>query len=296
MDDAQVASAHTAAQDAANAAAVQLRTLRAHSELTTASALFDEVWGRDPSAGAIVAPEMLRALLHAGNQVSGAFAGQEMVAATAAFLGRDPSGGLHLHSHVTGVRAGSQGRGVGLACKLHQRAWALEHAITRVRWTFDPLIRRNAVFNLTRLGARVLAYEHDVYGPMQDARNAGLPTDRLLCEWDLLERRVVRAASGQVAGPDRDRLVAAGAVPALQVAEDEMPQVAVTDAPRRLVQVPADIEAIRARDRGLAAAWASAIHEALGGPLRAGTHRVSGITPDGWYVLAADPGVEELQG
>jgi hypothetical protein len=34
--------------------------------------LFDTVWGRDDSAGTILAPEALTALVHAGGQVSAA--------------------------------------------------------------------------------------------------------------------------------------------------------------------------------------------------------------------------------
>jgi predicted GNAT superfamily acetyltransferase len=59
------------------------------------------------------------------------------------------------------------------------------------------------------------------------------------------------------------------------------------------VRVPPDIEAIRARDRDLAAAWAEALRDTLGALVGAGW-RVTGATRDGWYVLSAGDGVTEL--
>ncbi len=43
-------------------------------------------------------------------------------------------------------------RGVGHALKLAQRAQCLDQDIHLVRWTFDPMIARNAWLNLGKLG------------------------------------------------------------------------------------------------------------------------------------------------
>lgn len=292
MDDL-VAEARAVAGRAAAESGVRLRELDRIEELQAASRLFDRVWGRDADAGSIIATELLRAMEHAGCQVTGAFAADdELVGATAAFLGwdgRQP----HLHSHITGVAPAHQGRGIGRTLKHHQRYWALQHGITRVRWTYDPLVRRNAVLNLVHLGARATRFEEDLYGPMADARNRGLPTDRLLVDWELTERRVRAAAQGRPAEPDLGRLRHAGAEEAVRVGPDDTPLLSATDADHRLVQVPEDIEAIRAADRELAGAWAEAVREALGPPLASG-FRISGFTRDGWYVLVRPQGVEEL--
>ena len=72
--------------------------------------------------------------------------------------------GLHLHSHMNAVDPAARGRGIGLALKLRQRALCLEHGVAEVRWTYDPLIRRNARMNLVRLGAEVIAFHPDFYG------------------------------------------------------------------------------------------------------------------------------------
>jgi predicted GNAT superfamily acetyltransferase len=285
--------ATTLAEEAATAAGVRVRDLHEPAELTVASALLDSIWGREPDQGPMLAPEALIALAHAGGQVIGAFAGEDLVGATVAFVGLSERGTPHLHSHVTGVTPQVAGQGVGRALKLHQRAWCLHRGVTTVRWTFDPLVRRNAVFNLVTLGALATAYQRDVYGPMSDARNAGLPTDRLVAVWELTGPRTRQALTGRRAEPDVAAVRRSGAAVVVDVGEGEMPVVTPSDAPRRLVRVPADVEALRARDPALARRWSHTIREHLGDAMDAGM-RVTGVARDGWYVLAAPRGVEEL--
>ena len=289
-------AADTAARAAA-AAQLRIADVEDPEPARSASALFDRVWGRDASAGTILAPEALLAIAHAGGQVSvGRDADGEVVAATAALLGRDhATGQVFLHSHVTGVLAEAGGSGAGKAMKWYQRQWALERGIEEVRWTFDPLVRRNVVLNLAVLGAGVAGYLVDRYGAMADARNRGLPTDRLEARWQLGAPRVRQAAAGRVATPDVEALVTAGAQVALEVGEDGQPVAHTTSAARRLVRIPADIESLRAQDHAAAAAWAQAIRATLRPALDAGA-RVSGVTRDGWYVLADRGGVAELAG
>jgi predicted GNAT superfamily acetyltransferase len=282
----------TAAQAAATAA-VHLDDVHDPSTAMQAAALFDRVWGRSTDAASILAPEALLAIAHAGGQVTIATdAAGELVGATAAFVGLD-DGVVLLHSHVTGVEASTEARGVGRALKWYQRAWCLQRGIGLVRWTYDPAIRRNAVINLIHLGAGIAGYEHDVYGSMPDARNASLPTDRLVVAWDLTAPRVRAAGSGRAAAPDADALRRTGAEATLDIGPDGGPVVASSDAPRRLVRIPEDIEALRVADLDTAAAWSRALREQLGAPIRAG-FRVSGFTRDGWYVLTADRRVAEL--
>lgn len=283
------------ARQAAEAAGVTLRDAPelSASDRTALAALFDRVWGRDVALqGSIISGEILWATSHAGAQVTAAYAGDELVGGTATFLGRDADGPL-LHSHLTGVRPQGAGRGIGWALKQHQRAWALRRDIHRVVWTYDPLVRRNAVFNLVRLGVRPVAFLEDLYGRMADARNAGLPTDRLLVQWDLQDPRVVQAASGRHAEPRVEGLRRAGAVVVLDVDERDQPVTTPSDAPRQLARIPADIEAIRAHDPDRAAAWGAALRQTVGRGLTEGM-RVTGITRDGWYVLARVGGVTEM--
>ena len=61
---------------------------------------------------------------------------------------------------------------------------ARAEGIERIAWAFDPLQAGNAHFNLARLGATAGRYVENMYGLRTDALNAGVPTDRLIAEWD----------------------------------------------------------------------------------------------------------------
>lgn len=289
------AHAVAVAEDAAAAAEVVVHDLRRPEEMVRVARLFDEVWGRPDGRGAILGPEALVAMVHAGCQVSGAFRGGELVAATAAFLGRGATGTVHLHSHVTGVRDEVARAGVGAALKWHQRAWCLGRGIDEVRWTFDPLVRRNVVFNLVRLGALAVAYLPDVYGRLADARNVGQATDRLVVRWALTSPRVAAAAEGRPASPDIVALRRGGAEVVLDEDDASAPHLTVTEVTRRLVRMPSDIEGLRTEDPDLAAAWSAAMREAVGVPMDAGA-RITGATRDGWLVLSLGEGVADLRG
>lgn len=288
-------AARHVANAAADAAGIRCREVHDPATLGEASALFDEVWGRASDAGGVLPPEALGAIAHAGGQVTVAEQGGRMVGATAAFLGRGDDGHVFLHSHVTGVRADVTARGIGAALKWHQRAWCLDRDLVEVRWTFDPLVRRNLAFNLVRLGAQVDRYLPDAYGAMPDAINRGLPTDRVVARWELTSRRVEAAAAGRSASPDVTALERAGAVTVLDVDAHGGPRSTPDDAARRLLRVPDDVEALRAADVDLAARWSVALRATLGVALDGGA-RVTGATRDGWLVVAAGDRLAELTG
>jgi predicted GNAT superfamily acetyltransferase len=106
--------------------------------------------------------------------------------------------GLHVHSHVAAVRPAARG-GVGFALKLAQRAVALENGVAEVRWTYDPLIRRNAHLNLDKLGATVRAYLPDFYGKLDDAISGSDSSDRFEVSWQLDSSAVADAIDAALA-------------------------------------------------------------------------------------------------
>ena len=73
-----------------------------------------------------------------------------------------------------------RGRGhqVGHALKMHQRRWALERGLSTITWTFDPLVARNAYFNLAKLGATPVHYYEDFYGELGDELGGDAPDPR----------------------------------------------------------------------------------------------------------------------
>lgn len=126
-----------------------------------------------------------------GGQVLGAFQGDRMVGFTFAVPALH-GGKAYLHSHMTAVLPEVRDRGVGRSLKLFQRADALARGIDKVEWTFDPLEIKNAHFNLMRLGAVVRRLLPNCYGVTGSPLHGGLPTDRLVAEWDLRSERVER--------------------------------------------------------------------------------------------------------
>src|ERR1700730_4130745 len=154
---------------------VELRELEEMREL---EALFAAIWERldEPPVNS----DLLRALAHSGNYVVGARLGNRIVGGLVGWLGGVPGHELHMHSHILGVVGDSQVRGLGFELKQHQRRWCLERGIKVVEWTFDPLVGRNAHFNLTKLGAQAHQYLVNFYGEMVDGLNAGEESDRIL--------------------------------------------------------------------------------------------------------------------
>ncbi len=273
------------AQAAMDRSRTDVRALHTLRELTEAREIWDAVWPNVPGATEITG-NLIRAIEHAGGYVGGAFEGDRMLGACLAFVGRTlGSHGwhTHLHSHMAGVLPGSGDRGIGSALKQHQRAWALEHDIDRVVWTYDPLVRRNARLNLVKLGGIAVEYLVDFYGQMDDALNAGEPSDRLLLQWDVASTRVADALGGTSSVLSSDEWRALGAHDGL-VVDDAGPRAVDVTAPVVLVAVPDDIVAIRGADPSLARQWRLAVRDALS-PLMSGSGRVVALTTDGCYVM-----------
>ncbi|MGH4031306.1 GNAT family N-acetyltransferase [Actinomycetota bacterium Odt1-20B] len=235
------------------------------ADFEAVSHLYADIWGSEPGSTPISA-EVIKALSHAGNYVAGAYEGDRLTGASVAFFG-EPVGSC-LHSHITGA---VMGRGAGLALKLHQRQWALERGLQRITWTYDPLIRRNAYFNLVKLGARPEEYLTSFYGEMDDAINGGDESDRVLAVWELTEPAPPAAE------------LPPGAAHALRD-HGGLPEPLATDAETVLIDLPDDIESLRRTDPAAARAWRLAVRESLGGLLAEGAE-VTGFHERRRYVV-----------
>jgi predicted GNAT superfamily acetyltransferase len=184
------------ARAATAAAGVEITSLTG-GDVAIAQQLIGAAWGPHQ----IPQSNLLQAVAHAGNTLLVARRDGEPLGVVLGFLGW--TGGLHLHSHMTAVVAGQRSRGVGYALKLWQRALCLDEGVASIRWTYDPLIARNAHFNLVKLGATVTAFHPDFYGAMDDSVNAGDASDRFEVSWDLRSDRVADAVAGRrVAVPE----------------------------------------------------------------------------------------------
>src|SRR4051794_6293974 len=190
------------AATAAALAGVRIRVLDTVEEVKDAADLLAEVWQTESTTPPLN-PDLMRAFSHVGNYVAGAYAGDALLGVSVGFM--TGTGNRHLHSHISGVAPAAQGRSVGYALKLHQRAWALEQGLTEISWTVDPLVRRNIFFNLVKLRATVAGFLPNFYGAMADGINACDDSDRLMLSWRLTDRR-----GGGAGAPGGDRGARAG--------------------------------------------------------------------------------------
>jgi predicted GNAT superfamily acetyltransferase len=131
-----------------------------------------------------------------GGQALGAFDGERMVGFALSF-GAVDGGHAHFHSHMVGVAPEYQNRGLGRLIKFAQREDALSRGIDQIVWTFDPLQVRNAYFNFVRLGGVGVQYIPNLYGMTSSPLHGGMPTDRLVIEWNLNSPQVELALNGK---------------------------------------------------------------------------------------------------
>lgn len=253
------------------------------ADLRAVAELFGAVWGRGDE-GLPIGSEMLRSLVHADGLVS-VLDGDNGSLLGAAVLGRAGAGSAY--SYLAATAPGEVERGLGMLLKHHQRQWCLERGIGWMRWTFDPLVGRNARFNLTKLGAVADRYEPEFYGVMSDQINGTDPADRLVARWRLDDpgRRpddpqeppeppadagghsggLARQPGGGVVGPDGHA--------AYVIAGRE-----------RWVRVPTDVVALRRSDPTQASAWRGQVREWFTEALAHGLV-ATGVTRAGWYHL-----------
>lgn len=228
---------------------VEIRVLTTADEMAAVGTVFQQVWG---TVTPLVETELLCAIAHSGGYVIGAYDAHNIIGASFGFLGRYDDAEA-LHSHVTGILPGVQHTGVGRAIKLHQRKWAAERRIPWITWTFDPLVRRNAWFNIEVIGAHIAEYLQNFYGVMTDSINGTDESDRLLVAWP---------TDGSVRAPT-----------------------APDDAPVVEIATPEDVVKLRRTDPAEADAWRAQVRDQLGGALGRGGI-VTGFTRDGAYRVA----------
>jgi predicted GNAT superfamily acetyltransferase len=170
---------------------------------------------------------------HSGGFTLGAFAKSDgkllgFAHAQAAF---DEQRQPFFYSQMLAVSPQLQNSGIGVELKFSQRRRAVERGIPLMVWTFDPLQSRNAYLNIVKLGAVVRKYQVNYYGNQStSALHRGLDTDRLLAEWWVNSSRVTAIAEGAGKVETQTHAVAS-------------------------VEVPFEIEQIKARNLDEARDW-----------------------------------------
>ena len=247
---------------------IEIRVAHTPADSALIADLFDKVW----DVKSMVSPEIMTASLHNGGYGSVIYieSGKMFrpVGAAFALVGRALPGlnGPNLHSHATGVLPEFVGKGIGEMIKRHQWDWAKENGFDTITWTFDPLVRRNAHFNVIKLGATVLGYHQNFYGELDDGINAGEQSDRVLVRWNV----------AGVAAPQANTFV-------------EPSQTAV------VIETPADIEQLRKTDRVQSDGWRARQRAAFESAQLSGLS-VVGLSNDFSYVLDMRDETDETDG
>lgn len=284
---------------------MEIRPLREWEEYRACQDLQEEVWGEEFSE--ITPASILKIGQRLGGVSSGAFdPGGTLVGFVFGLTGSREGRALHW-SHMLAVRREHRGRGIGRELKEHQRALLLEAGVEEMTWTFDPLVARNAHFNLNRLGAEVVEYVPNMYGETGSRLHRGLGTDRFRVVWDLeaYEPDAEGNGTGAPESEEGDGVDAAGGAPGEDAPPPGAPRARgpardpgsggpVDGPPVVRVEIPADIQSVRAEDPEEASEWRERTREGLLPRLSSG-YRVAGFVPGperGFYVLV-HPEVEQ---
>ncbi len=158
--------------------AVDIRPLASLDELAESVALQNRVWGAGFSEAVPVS--LLTAATYVGGLAIGAFAADGAMLGFVFGLTGIAEGRTVHWSHLLGVLDTARNLGVGRMLKEYQREELARRGIPEMRWTFDPLVAKNAHLNLNLLGARVVRFTPNMYGANATPLHHGLPTDRFV--------------------------------------------------------------------------------------------------------------------
>ncbi len=236
-----------------------IRRLHAREELEEFGRVEEKIWGGQSPPP----PELLRAISDNGGLVLGAFDGERMIGILLGFVGFN-NGRIYHYSHQAGVLREYRDKGVGYMLKMEQRREVLSMGIDLIIWTFNPLMSRNAFFNVGKLGAVVRCYMANYYGSMNDDLNRGIPTDRVIAEWWVNSNRVSGWRPVKVNPLLGGNIVETVVVKKGNAAFRVPTRVVKVEGDPLLLEIPADILAIRdSLGYDAVSSWVNAYREAF---------------------------------
>jgi len=247
------------------------------------------VWGA--SFTERVSVGMLKVVQRIGGIAAGAFEEDGRLVGFVFGLTGVENGRLVHWSDMLAVREHLRDHGIGRRLKEFQRDTVRKLGVTRIYWTFDPLVSRNAHFNLTRLGAHVVEYVPDMYGgDTNSVLHRGVGTDRFIVAWDIdtaapsVGEDAVNGRSWSTDAPILNPVGADG-LPAIPNVDGHVPTTV-------RIAVPEAIEQVQSQSIENAARWRASTRRAFMWALQEG-YRVSAFTRDdgahyGFYVCTRD--------
>lgn len=262
----------------ADRATLDIRPVASLAEYRACAALQAEVWGADFER---VPASMLQVATYVGGICLGAFMSNgELCGLVFGLSGTQDGKPIHW-SHLLAVRESARNLGVGRLLKLRQRDLLASRGVPEMRWSFDPMIVKNAHLNLNRLGARVVRYVPDMYGITESPLHHGLATDRLVVAWATMGSATV---SEPAPPPAPAPILTAEPQP-----DDDVLLPDEKTPPSVWIEVPADFQRLLVDSPRAARTWHASVREhfmwALGkGYVVTGLHR-DAVTSRCFYVL-----------
>jgi predicted GNAT superfamily acetyltransferase len=149
---------------------------RSRAVFSQASELYARVFGYT-TADHSLNPKLLSAIVgNGGAAVAATTPDGELVGFAYGFVGFD-SAAPYLYSQAAFIDPAYQSKGIGRLLKQEQAEIATAEGLTSMRWAFDPILARNAHFNLDVLGARGVRFAPRYYDEAF--------SDRLIVDWAL---------------------------------------------------------------------------------------------------------------
>ncbi len=239
---------------------LEIRPIRSLFDLKRVHDIQRQTWGyRDLM---VIPYTQLISAQHSGGTLLGAYVDGVLVGFVYGYLGMS-GGSLYLFSQRMGVLPNMQSKGIGMALKLAQREQMLRQGIDLIVWTYDPLLGKNAMLNIEKLGGIVRTYVREIYGRVENPLQIGLATDRFLCEWHLLSDRVRERIHHPHPSPKPNDLLDNESYRLVNYANwsSDLPRPIAADLelddPVLLVQVPSNIQSIKRRDLAVARGWSA---------------------------------------
>jgi predicted GNAT superfamily acetyltransferase len=221
---------------------LEIKLVENITEMSSMSDFFQMIWADGPD---VVSFDLGYAIIHVGGYASIAYENNKIVGASFGVRGVHNDEHI-LHSHVTATVV----PGVGYELKKHQFNWAKSQGISAITWTFDPLVRRNCVFNMAKLGATAIEFLPNFYGTMTDIINAGDESDRLFAYWS-------------TTGSDLAKSEWLANNTALSNHNGHPVRMEFDDSQPYAIYLPEDIENLRKSNLGLVKSWRHDVHELL---------------------------------
>lgn len=244
----------------------EIRPLETQADFQACLALQRETWGDAP--GTLVPTPLLLVVQRIGGVAAGAFDTDGRLLGFVFGMTGVEKGELVHWSDMLAVRPEARDRGLGKRLKEYQREQVAHIGVRRILWTYDPLVAKNAWFNIAVLGARVAEYVPEMYGETGSPMHAGIGTDRIVVSWDVVGRRddghspAASGSSGRAASAGLPRVPDAGDTTVLNPSGEAFAEPGTAPF-RAAILIPSDILAVRERSRDEALRWRTSTRAAF---------------------------------